>query len=125
MNDDSISVAARWNERRVVVTVTGSVDLVTAPELESLLDSVISENPRDVIVDLTDVDSLASAGMSVLTGAYHKLGPERPLSVVADGPATARPLTLVGFADIIPIYQTLDAALAGRPHAQPDPAPGS
>jgi len=32
--------------------------------------------------------------------------------VVADGPATSRPLRLVGIADIIDLYATLDEALA-------------
>jgi hypothetical protein len=31
---------------------------------------------------------------------------------VADGPATSRPLKLVGIADIVPLFATLDDALA-------------
>jgi hypothetical protein len=34
------------------------------------------------------------------------------LCVVAEGPATSRPLKLLGIADIIPLYSTVDEAVA-------------
>jgi anti-sigma B factor antagonist len=34
------------------------------------------------------------------------------LAVVADGPATSRPLKLVGVTDVVDLYATLDEALA-------------
>jgi len=33
-------------------------------------------------------------------------------AVVADGPATSRPLKLVGIAEVVGLYPTLDEALA-------------
>jgi hypothetical protein len=34
------------------------------------------------------------------------------LALVADGPATSRPLKLIGIADIIDVFATLDEALS-------------
>jgi anti-anti-sigma regulatory factor len=50
--------------------------------------------------------------MGVLVAAHGDLSPQGKLSVVGDGPATSRPLKLVGIADIVDLYATLEEALA-------------
>lgn len=103
-------------ERRVgemsVVAVTGTVDMLTAPKLEEAINSAAKNSPAAVIVDLSRVDFLASAGMGVLVAAQEQLGDAARFAVVADGPATSRPLKLVGIADVVALYATLDEALA-------------
>lgn len=95
-----------------VVSASGVVDMLTAPQLEEGIRSALDKNPSAVIVDFTDVEFLASAGMGVLVAAHDQASPEVRFSVVADGPATSRPLKLVGIADIIQLYATRDEALA-------------
>jgi anti-anti-sigma factor len=103
-------------ERRVgeisVVAVTGTVDMLTAPKLEDAIGSAAKSEPAAVVVDLSAVDFLASAGMGVLVAAHGELAPAVRLAVVADGPATSRPLKLVGIADLVDLFATLDEALA-------------
>jgi anti-sigma B factor antagonist len=94
-----------------VVTVSGDVDALTAPQLTEAILSAASERPAAVIVDLSDVAFLASAGMSVLVEANERVGQTSKLLVVADGPATSRPIKLVGIDKIVALYPTLDAAL--------------
>ena len=95
-----------------VVSASGVVDMLTAPQLEEGIRSALDKNPSAVIVDFTDVEFLASAGMGVLVAAHDQASPEIKFSVVADGPATSRPLKLVGIADIIQLYATRADALA-------------
>ncbi|MDT5067556.1 MAG: anti-sigma factor antagonist, partial [Mycobacterium sp.] len=71
-----------------------------------------AESPTGVIVDLTDVKFLASAGMSVLVTAHEEIAAKAGFGVVADGPATSRPMRLVGLDRTITLYRTIDAALA-------------
>ena len=103
-------------ERRVgdisVVAVSGTVDMLTAPKLEAAINAAAQSSPSAVVVDFTAVEFLASAGLGVLVAAHGDLAPAVKLSVVADGPATSRPLKLVGIADIVDLYATLDEALA-------------
>ena len=66
-----------------------------------------------MIIDLTNVDFLASLGMSVLIETHERLDGSIPLTVVADGPATSRPMTLIGLADFITMHSPLDTALEG------------
>jgi anti-sigma B factor antagonist len=102
-------------ERRIgeisVVSVAGTVDMLTAPQLDEAIGSAAKSSPPAVIVDLTAVEFLASAGMGVLVAAHDDLSPAVRFAVVADGPATSRPLKLVGIAEVVDLYATLDEAL--------------
>lgn len=94
-----------------VVSVSGTVDMLTAPQLEAAISAAATESPVAVIVDLSAVDFLASAGMGVLVAAHGDLAPTLRFMIVADGPSTSRPLKLVGIADLIELFVTLDEAL--------------
>lgn len=95
-----------------VVSVAGTVDMLTAPQLQTAIAVAAEGAPPALVVDLTDVEFLASAGMSVLVAAQADLVPAVRFAVVADGPSTSRPLKLVGIADLIDMFATLDEALA-------------
>jgi anti-anti-sigma factor len=104
------------SERRVgevaVVAPSGVVDMLTAPQLEAAIRAAVVTKPTGLVVDLTAVEFLASAGMGVIVAAHDEVGSLTNFCVVAEGPATSRPLKLVGIADIVPLYATLDEALA-------------
>jgi anti-sigma B factor antagonist len=114
--DGAASSSCAIEERRIdstsVVSVAGVVDMLTAPDLEKAISEAAKGSPRAVVVDMTDVEFLASAGMGVLIAAQDDLSPAVKLAVVADGPATSRPLKLVGVTDVVDLYATLDEALA-------------
>lgn len=95
-----------------VVSVAGTVDMLTAPQLEAAITTAAASTPSAVVVDLTAVDFLASAGMGVLVAAHAELSPAVRFAVVADGPTTSRPLKLVGIAEVVELFITLDEALA-------------
>lgn len=104
-------VTEHWWESTVIVGCAGVIDMITAPHLEQRLSEVVKKEPSAVIVDLTSVDFLASHGMNVLALVRRELDEDVKFAVVADGPATSRPLTLIGLAEAINMCPTLDAAL--------------
>lgn len=99
-----------WTGRTVVIAVSGVLDMLTSPQLEVSLTAAQQKHPAAIIVDLTDVDFLASAGMGVLVAARDKAGDEVRFAVVASGPATSRPLELVGLAELIGLFPSLGEA---------------
>jgi anti-sigma B factor antagonist len=110
--DDSPSqfdVEEFWLDEIVVVAAVGAVDMLTAPRLTEAIGVAAAKSPAEMIVDLSKVEFLASAGISVLMAAQAKLPPNARFGVVADGPATNRPITLLGIE--ITLYRTLDDAL--------------
>jgi anti-sigma B factor antagonist len=114
--EGAASSSCAIEERRVdsvsVVSVAGVVDMLTAPDLEKAIAEAAKSSPVAVVVDMSAVEFLASAGMGVLIAAQDELAPAVRFAVVADGPATSRPLKLVGVTDVVDLYATLDEALA-------------
>ncbi|BBZ69059.1 STAS domain-containing protein [Mycobacterium paraseoulense] len=109
-----------WVNRRdageaVILEVSGAVDIITAPSLATHIDVALSGTPAVLVIDLTGVDFLSSAGITVLV-EVHRLTQDSPTSlrVAADGSATSRPLRIVGLDEFIELYPTVDDALAGR-----------
>lgn len=95
-----------------MVAPSGVVDMLTAPQLEEAIRTAMGKKPSGLVVDLTAVEFLASAGMGVIVAAHEEKDDATTFFLVAEGPATSRPLKLVGIADIVPLYATLDEALA-------------
>ncbi|MCV6962784.1 anti-anti-sigma factor [Mycobacterium intermedium] len=99
----------------VVLQVRGALDQMTAPSLATHFDLALTNAPAVLVVDLTDVDFMSSAGITLLVEA-NRLTAKIPtaLRVAADGPATARPLNIVGIDQVIDVYPTLTDAMRGR-----------
>lgn len=105
-------VSTRREDGTIVLSVTGALDILTAGDFTEELLAAIGEAPRAVIVDMSRLDFLASAGMSALVEGHRAAGATK-LAVVADGPATSRPLTITGLTELIALYPTLAEAVTG------------
>ncbi|UMB69446.1 STAS domain-containing protein [Mycobacterium paraterrae] len=105
----------------VVLAAEGIMDMSAAPILTERIRTVLRRRPEALIVDLSGVTFLATAGMSVLMEAGRK-SEELAISfrVVAHGPVTAKPMQLLGIHDLLDIYPSVATALGGTP---PSPAP--
>ena len=101
-----------WSDRLAVLSVSDAVDMLTAPQLSRAICDVLEHSASALIIDLTEVDFLASVGVSVLVatqGAADAMAVR--FAVVADGAATSRPIRLLGLDTILALYPTLDDAL--------------
>jgi anti-anti-sigma factor len=107
---DSITTLVADHDGVSVVSVSGEIDLVTAPALEQAIGSVVAEGPTALVIDLSAVEFLGSVGLKILAATYEKLG-TTDFGVVARGPATRRPIHLTGLDKTFPLYPTLDDAL--------------
>jgi anti-anti-sigma factor len=99
-------------EGLAVIAVSGSVDMLTAPGLAEAIDSALAKKPKGLIIDLLKVEFLGSAGISVLMKTRENLGESIPFCVVADGPVTHRPLTLLGINELMSLCRRLDDAVS-------------
>lgn len=101
-----------WVGQVAVVAASGDLDMLTAPQLRAAVEAALSKSPAGLIVDLTHVEFLGSAGMQVLMEAHNQTGgTETRFAVVAEGAATSRPLKITGIADLIDVFSSLDVAL--------------
>ena len=87
----------------VVVRCAGELDLSVAPELEQVLDRIISQG-AGCRVDLTQVRFVDSTGLHRLADAVHRaaaLG--RPLRITPPvDRSVLRPVELLGLVDALP-----------------------
>ncbi|OLS99746.1 hypothetical protein BJF90_38030 [Pseudonocardia sp. CNS-004] len=77
-----------------VLTVSGEVDLTSGPRLRAALDDVLDDPgappPTGVVVDLTGVSFLGSAGLAVLVDAHERASQRGiRLKIVIDGGGSA------------------------------------
>ena len=109
---NDFNVDETWVKRLAVVSVSGNVDMLSAPWLTDAIESALAKSPKALVVDLSRVDFLGSAGISVLMATHGKIGDSSRFAVVADGPTTHRPLTLLGLNEVMSLHRTLDDALS-------------
>jgi anti-anti-sigma factor len=119
---DALAIEQSWVQQTVVLTVSGDLDMMTAPTLTEAIEAATRRQPTALIVDLSTVGFLASAGMTLLITAQERLAPTIRFGVVADGPATSRPLRMIGVDRLVPLYRSLSDALVDPPD-QPEQQP--
>lgn len=98
----------------VVVAVRGELDLATVPVLRARLDEV-GERPAPLVVDLSGVRFIASAGLALLVDLQRRCE-ERgvTLAVVATGGVVPRAIQVTALDQVFPVYPTVDEALGGE-----------
>ena len=95
----------------VLVVVGGEIDLLTAPRVREAGTEALREQPTRLVLDLTEVVFLASAGLEAMVSLHEAAGDAAELRVVAGGTATLRPLEITGLTDLLDVYHTREEAL--------------
>ena len=103
--DDVITLSTSTGEDgTVTVTVVGEVDTFTAPVLRSSLDSQLEQSPKDLVIDLSGVQFLGSAGLAVLVETQKSArAKDVGLRLIATTRAVTRPLEVTGLIDLFTI----------------------
>ncbi len=109
----AFTVGKQQVDQAVVLTVSGEVDMLSSPHLAEAIQTALATKPAALIVDLSKVNFLASAGMTVLVTAQAETEPPTQFAVVANGSATSRPIKLMGIDSVLALYSSLDDALSG------------
>ncbi|HEY5857912.1 MAG TPA: STAS domain-containing protein [Aldersonia sp.] len=96
----------------VVLNVSGEIDIVSAPLVQEAAERVLDDSPTTLIMNLSDVTFLASAGLAMLVLCHQMCGEQTRFGVVANTRATSRPIELTGLDSEMSVHSSLDAALA-------------
>ena len=95
-----------------VLSAAGTIDMVTAPQFQTHVDTVLARRPSALIIDLARVEFLGSAGIGVLVNVHNNAS-DLAYAVAADGPATSRPLHLLGIDELLRVFPTVADAMHG------------
>jgi len=99
-----------------LVSVSGEVDLATAPVLERSLIQAAEHRTGNVIVDLTRCTFLDSKGLAALLATRARLArANRVLALILSGPTVVKIFEITGLDHLFDIYPTLTMAIQGEP----------
>jgi anti-sigma B factor antagonist len=103
---------ATWSGQTAVISAAGAIDLTNAEPLRDALLSAFNAGATAVVVDLTAATFLDSAGIAALVHASRRARRDGADLRVAAGSAVLRILELVGLDQLVPVYLSVEAALA-------------
>ena len=96
-----------------IVTVTGSLDALTAPELARILTEQITGGHVNLIVNLIGVEFMSSAGLRTLLGAVKESrGQGGDLRIASANPGVDKVLKMSGFHTIAKVFASQAEAVA-------------
>ena len=81
---DPITTSVSYDDGVAVLAVSGEIDLATIPAFEGAIADALTQRPTALIVDLSAVDFLASAGLQALVATHEKVSGTAGFAVVAD-----------------------------------------
>ncbi|MBB4688187.1 STAS domain-containing protein [Amycolatopsis jiangsuensis] len=98
--------------RVAILALHGEFDLFTTPGVDRAIDTILLRGPRRLVVDLSHVCFLDSAGLEVLVAGHRRAGPRTDLRIVATTRATWRPLQIGRLHETLVIHTSCAAAIA-------------
>ena len=96
-----------------VVTAAGELDFALCLKLAPELDSALRSAPRAVVIDLEAVSLVDSSGIGLVLNAFRHLNDTgRELTIACPGGSPRRAFELTALDRELPMYETLEDALA-------------
>ena len=97
----------------ITVHISGSVDGLTAEDLQHVFSSEVEAGHHHVVADFGEVDYTSSAGLRVLLATLkHARSRGGDLRLAGPHPEVLKVLTLSGFTSILRVFATVDDAVA-------------
>ena len=120
MSEDlQIGISREDGDKAVaVMRLTGSLDANTQSELESKAKEAVDSGAEYLLLDMSAVEYLGSAGMRAIHAITNLLSPDDPsmrsarLKVLNPSPSAAKVFKTLGFDAFIDIHSSIDEAIA-------------
>ena len=101
----------------MLMRLKGNLDAHTYPSLENALSGIYSKGSYSIVVDMSDLDYMASAGVGVLIGALSRTRENRgDILLMNPQPSVEGVLELLGLRDLFNIVADRAAAMAMLAH---------
>jgi anti-anti-sigma factor len=111
-SSDLLTVDVDTRGDAVVASVRGELDLATVPVLRERLDSIASGPASPLVVDLSGVTFIGSAGLALLVDVHsHCREHGIELAVVASGSVVPRAIQVTALDQVFSVHTSLNAAI--------------
>jgi anti-sigma B factor antagonist len=109
----------RWEGEQAIFATPADIDITNADQIRHALRAAASLGPSVLIIDMSATTFCDSSGVQAIIDAYNQVearnqgaATHTQLRLVAT--AVRRIITLIGVDQLIPVYPTLEAALADQ-----------
>jgi anti-sigma B factor antagonist len=100
------------NKEITLLTVKGSMDSATAPEFDRIFQSALRERKFRLVIDLTEVDYISSAGWGVFVGEIKRIRNEKGDLVLAGmNPGVMEVFNLLDFNAFLKFFPDVETAV--------------
>jgi anti-anti-sigma factor len=99
------------NGATVIIAIKGSLDVVTSPDLEKRLITLIDGGKKDIVFDLSHLDYVSSAGLRVFMLGLKRLSKDGKLRFCGMNKSVKQVFDIAGMSLRTAIYDTLAEAL--------------
>jgi anti-sigma B factor antagonist len=94
-----------------VLSITGEVDVYSAPRLREKLVELVSQGHRQIVADLEKVDFLDSTGLGVLVGGLKRLrSHDGDLTLVCTQARILKVFEITGLTTVFRVSDSVDEA---------------
>ena len=127
---EGLWLSAEQRGSLMVVTIRGDLDIVSSGRFDDCLKQAHAVSKR-IILDLAGVDFMDTSALAVIVGHWKKLKAEGGTLVLAGARYRyTKSLWITGLADRLPLYDTVELAIAARgtgrrPPGRRFPGPGA
>ncbi|HWG97952.1 MAG TPA: STAS domain-containing protein [Pilimelia sp.] len=109
----SLTVQSEQRTDLVVISVSGELDMATAPQLQAHITDLLERGQGRLVFDLADVSFCDSTGLSVFVRAKNSADAlDGVVRLAAPQRGVLRILEVSGLVEVLPTFPTVDEAVA-------------
>ena len=110
---EGIRISSQRRDGFAVVAVSGELDIVTSRRFDEFLAEVRRGGDDHIIIDLSAVDFMDTGSLAVIVGHWKQVtAAGGTLALAGARYRYTKTLWITGLADRLPLYESVDAAVA-------------
>lgn len=97
-----MKISQKRDAEKLTLALEGRLDTTTSPELETSLSGLLL-GVSDLIIDMTDLEYISSAGLRVILKAQKIMSAQGSMTITGVNESVMEVFEITGFADILTI----------------------
>jgi anti-anti-sigma factor len=93
----AFDISFRMDGKTAKMILTGELDAASAPLFKTTIEKAAAEAPTTLLLELSKLQYMASAGLRVLIFAKQKLGVATEVQIAGAQPAVIQTINMTGF----------------------------
>lgn len=98
-----MNISKTKEDGKLIVALEGRLDTVTAPQLEEVIAAELTPDIAEIILDLTKLEYLSSAGLRVILATHKRMAKDGGLVIRHANEMIMEVFDITGFTDILTI----------------------